>query len=97
MHGEEKTIGFGLADMREGDERGLVLFWSKQRGYGFFYSGLLLSCKIPLLFIGQNFIIFFSIVWSSSNLTSFSCFALLAHLCTFFPILIFDFLIFIVY
>jgi len=26
MHGEEKTIGFGLADMREGDERGLVLF-----------------------------------------------------------------------
>ena len=36
MHGEEKTIGFGLADMREGDERGLVLFWSKQRGYDFF-------------------------------------------------------------
>jgi len=26
MHGEENTIGFSLADMREGDERGLVLF-----------------------------------------------------------------------
>lgn len=78
-------------------EKASLILTKKQR-LRFFYGGVLISFKIPLLFISEILSFSFKLLGSQATWFYFSpllsCFAFLAHLCILFLILIINFLIF---